>query len=78
MILKQNATEGCSSCASLAGLVSSFIACFILPVITPLPNRITTAELCIPACLASMQVALKFSVDSKEEDDVLVTSETGV
>ena len=33
--LKQNANEGCNSCASLAGLVLSFIACFILLVITP-------------------------------------------
>jgi len=30
----------CNSCASLAGLVLSFIACFILLVITPLPNRL--------------------------------------
>ena len=28
--------EGCSSCESLAGLVLSFIACFILLVIAPL------------------------------------------
>jgi len=28
--------EGCNSCASLAGLVFSFIACFILLVISPL------------------------------------------
>jgi len=28
--LKQNANEGCNSCASLAGLVLIFIACFIL------------------------------------------------
>jgi len=34
--LKQNANEGCNSCASLAGLVLSFIACFILLVIAPL------------------------------------------
>jgi len=34
--LKQNANEGCNSCASLAGLVVSFIACFILLVIVPL------------------------------------------
>ena len=33
--LKQNANEGCNSCASLAGLVVSFIACFILLVIAP-------------------------------------------
>jgi len=33
---KQNANEGCNSCASLAGLVLSFIACFILLVIAPL------------------------------------------
>jgi len=33
--LKQNANEGCNSYASLAGLVSSFIACFILLVIAP-------------------------------------------
>ena len=34
--LKQNAIEGCNSCASLAGLVLCFIACFILLVIAPL------------------------------------------
>jgi len=34
--LKQNANEGCNSCASLAGFVLSFIACFILLVIAPL------------------------------------------
>jgi len=34
--LKQNANEGCNSCASLAGVVLSFIACFILLVIAPL------------------------------------------
>ena len=34
--LKPNANEGCNSCASLAGLVLSFIECFILLVITPL------------------------------------------
>jgi len=33
--LKQNVDEGCNSCASLAGLVLSFIACFILLVIAP-------------------------------------------
>ena len=33
--LKQNANEGCNSCASFAGLVLSFIACFILLVIAP-------------------------------------------
>jgi len=32
---KQNANEGCNSCASLAGLVLSFIARFILLVIAP-------------------------------------------
>ena len=34
--LKQNANEGCNSCASLAGLVLCFVACFILLVIAPL------------------------------------------
>jgi len=34
--LKQNANEGCNSCASLAGLVLSFIACFTLLVTAPL------------------------------------------
>jgi len=33
--LKQNANEGCNSCATLAGLVLCFIACFILLVIAP-------------------------------------------
>ena len=38
--LKQNASEGCNSCASLAGLVLSFIACFIFTcVIAPLAGR---------------------------------------
>jgi len=40
--LKQNANEGCNNCASLAGLVLSFIACFIacliLLLIAPLIN----------------------------------------
>jgi len=34
--LKQNANECCNSCASLAGLVLSFIACFILLLIVPI------------------------------------------
>jgi len=34
--LKQNANEGCNSCTGIAGLVLSFIACFILLVIVPL------------------------------------------
>jgi len=33
--LKQNANEGCNSCASVAGLVLCFIAGFILLVNTP-------------------------------------------
>ena len=33
--LKQNANEDCNSCASLAGLILSFISCFILLVIAP-------------------------------------------
>jgi len=39
--LKQNANEGCNSCASLAGLVLSFIACFsfTLLVIAPLCSQ---------------------------------------
>jgi len=35
--LKQNANEGCNSCAYLAGLVLSFIACFILLVMVIAP-----------------------------------------
>jgi len=38
--LKQIANEGCSSCASLAGLVLSFIACFISLVIAALPSPV--------------------------------------
>ena len=33
--LKQNANEGCNSCASLAGLILCFVACYILFVISP-------------------------------------------
>jgi len=33
--LKQNANDGCNSCASLARLVLCFVACFILLVIAP-------------------------------------------
>jgi len=40
----QNANEGCNSCASLAGLVLCFIACFILLVIAPLPFKCRYAE----------------------------------
>jgi len=46
--LKQNANEGCNSCASLAGLVVRFIACFIL-----LVNRDRSLMLVVkrsPAC----------------------------
>ena len=38
--LKQNANDGCNSCASPAGLVLCFIACFILLVIVPYERRI--------------------------------------
>jgi len=41
--LKQNANEGCNSCASLAGLVLSFIACFVLLVIAPLVSAACAA-----------------------------------
>jgi len=34
----------CNSCASLAGLVLSFIACFILLVIAPLEPRVSYAD----------------------------------
>jgi len=44
-VLKQNANEGCNSCASLAGLVLFFIACFILLVIAPL--SITPVRHCV-------------------------------
>ena len=43
--LKQNANEGCNSCASLAGLVLCFIACFILLVIAPLTYGIKSLQL---------------------------------
>ena len=36
MIMIMIMIEGCNSCASLAGLVLSFTACFILLVIAPL------------------------------------------
>jgi len=45
--LKQNANEGCSSCARLAGLVLSFIACFILLVIAPLDNTVDVFRACV-------------------------------
>jgi len=44
--LKQNANEGCNSCASLAGLVLCFIARFILLVIAPLHVAACLAGLC--------------------------------
>ena len=40
--LKQNANEGCNGCASIAGLVLCFIACFILLVIAPLLLHVST------------------------------------
>jgi len=42
--LKQNANEGRNSCASLAGLVLSFIACFILLVSAPLEMKKAAAH----------------------------------
>jgi len=47
--LKQNANEGCNSCASLAGLVLSFIACFILLVIAPLGEQLFLVKCMSPA-----------------------------
>jgi len=44
--LKQNANEGCNSCASLAGLVLSFIARFILLVISPLEGHDRVDRVC--------------------------------
>ena len=38
--LKQNSNESCNSCASLAGLVLCFIACFILLVMAPLLGQL--------------------------------------
>ena len=43
--LKQNANESCNSCASLAGLVLCFIACFILLVIAPLGFHLIARKL---------------------------------
>ena len=43
--LKQNANEGCNSCASLAGLVLCFTAYFILLVIAPLRQKTRTTTL---------------------------------
>jgi len=42
--LKQNANEGCNSCASLARLVLSFIACFIL-LVFPLVDSLCCSAL---------------------------------
>jgi len=39
----QNDNEGCNSCASLAGLVVRFIACFILLVIAPLMQSVVNS-----------------------------------
>jgi len=57
--LKQNTSEGCNSCAtaSLAGLVLSFIACFILLVIAPLVNVAVELQL-LPACSKSSAYGL--------------------
>jgi len=47
--LQQNANEGCNSCASLAGLVLSFIVsfivCFTVVVIAPLAQAATNVEI---------------------------------
>ena len=43
--LKQNANEGCNSCAILAGLVLFFIACFILLMIAPLVHLCPVSSL---------------------------------
>jgi len=51
--LKQNANEGCNSCASLAGLVLCFIACFILLVIAPLFFLVVVAEAAPQLCWPS-------------------------
>jgi len=41
---RQNANGGCNSCASLAGLVLCFIACFILLVIAALGGEAAAAD----------------------------------
>jgi len=60
--LKQNANEGCNSCASHAGLVLSFIACFILLVIAAL------VLLCLMLLLDNKRPASAFSDCSLLED----------
>jgi len=51
--LKQNANEGCNSCASLAGHVLCVIACFILLVIAPLVSERLLIQFVIAAvCLS--------------------------
>jgi len=40
----KNANECCNSCASLAGLVLCFIACFMLLVIAPYDERVVGCD----------------------------------
>jgi len=58
--VQQNANEGCNSSASLAGLVLSFIACFILLVIAPLEgyhNYDKTYKKSCKTCTLILQLA---------------------
>jgi len=48
--LKQNANEGCNSCASLGALVSCFIACFTLLVIAPLAKPVLATSYTTCTC----------------------------
>ena len=60
--LKQNANEGCNSCASLTGLALSFIACFNLLVIAPL-------QVCLHSNIAQLTCQ---SDESRAKNDIFI------
>ena len=78
----------CNSCTSLAGLVLSFIACFILLVIAPLqetpitttlklaisPTRVTSTNLADPITGASQLVTRPTRCSPDFSDELTVTS----
>ena len=65
--LKQNANEGCNSCASVAGLVLCFIACFILLVIAPIPTcEVEYVKHTLPTSLLDPSIKLHCQIYKKK------------
>ena len=75
--LKQNANEGCNSCASLAGLVLCFIACFILLVIAPLGSLDKPLIMPFRCHVSDVDECRLRTANCDGEDDVCINTRGG-